>query len=128
VEIFLVFIQTKFIAFFKILAFLLFLVEELSVKSKPFLWDPFKYYHPIHSHLFPAISSLQIFFEILSARFLCAMRASRRTSSILNVINCIQYSYCLDVTSCVWVIRYRRFGKVTHKHLHEAKYSLLFGR
>ena len=75
---------------------------------------------------YPHISSLQEFFEVLYARFLCVMRASKCASSILNAINCIQYSYCIDVTSCVWVIRYRRFGINMLTHLHGAKYSLIF--
>ena len=53
------------------------------------------------------------------------MRASRRTNSILDAINCIQYPHCLYVTHRQWVIGYRRFGINLHTHLHGAKYYLI---
>jgi hypothetical protein len=53
-----------------------------------------------------------------------AMRASGRLNSILGMINCFRCPYLLDVTPCVWIIGYRRFGINFHTHLHGAICSL----
>jgi hypothetical protein len=56
-------------------------------------------------------------------QFLLRHSCLTTTSSILVVINCIQYHYCLNVTPCQWVICYQNFCTNLNKHLHEAKYS-----
>jgi len=43
------------------------------------------------------------------------MLATRRSNSIQDAINRIQYPYGVDVTPCVWVNLYRPFGtKLSH--------------
>jgi hypothetical protein len=92
-------------------------IKELSLKTKvlylaSILISSFK----IRILIFKC--SFKIFIQFL------LRRASLKTASyILNMINCIQYHYCLDVTSCQQAICHRRFDTNLNTHLHKAKYS-----
>jgi len=70
-----------------------------------------------HTHI-----NFQVILKNNLLHFLLRHAFLSTASTILYAINCIQYSYCLDLTSCHRVIGYRLFGINLEKYLLVAKY------